>query len=148
MKLKTMAPVRRRRPGRVADRAGPEGEAGRHLEPDRRDGPHLLQDRFPVPIIALSSDHRALRRMALHYGVIPQEMQPPAKIATLVQQVDHLVREQKFAAMGDRIVIVAGSSLGTPGMLNGVVIHTVGGEREERLSAGTPGMVESEERKS
>src|SRR5262249_49080133 len=27
--------------------------------------------RLPTPIIALSSDHRALRRMALHYGVIP-----------------------------------------------------------------------------
>ena len=39
--------------------------------------------RFPEPIIALSSDHRALRQMALHYGVIPQEMAPPEDMATL-----------------------------------------------------------------
>jgi pyruvate kinase len=82
--------------------------------------------RFPTPIVALSSDHRALRRMALHYGVIPQEMAPPGEMATLVAQVDQLVRNRNFAPDGSRIVIVAGSSLGTPGTLNGIIIHTVG----------------------
>ncbi|HSZ59478.1 MAG TPA: pyruvate kinase [Tepidisphaeraceae bacterium] len=82
--------------------------------------------RFPVPIIALSSDHRALRRMAMHYGVIPREMVPPRDMVSLVQEVDQLVRDQNFAPTGSRIVVVAGSSLGTPNTLNGVVIHTVG----------------------
>lgn len=82
--------------------------------------------RFPTPIVALSSDHRALRRMALHYGVIPQEMDPPHDMATLVQRVDDLVQARQFAEAGSRIVIVAGSSLGTPSTLNGIVIHTVG----------------------
>src|SRR6185436_7868242 len=44
--------------------------------------------RFPVPIVALSSDHRALRRMAMHYGVIPQEMPPPRDMHELVKEVD------------------------------------------------------------
>ena len=82
--------------------------------------------RFPTPIVALSSDHRALRRMALHYGVIPQEMAPPDDMATLVQRVDQLVQDRQFAPTGSRIVIVAGSSLGTPSTLNGIIIHTVG----------------------
>jgi pyruvate kinase len=82
--------------------------------------------RFPEPIIALSSDHRALRQMALHYGVIPQEMAPPGDMGMLVQRVDELVQSRNFAAAGSRIVIVAGSSLGTPGTMNGIVIHTVG----------------------
>jgi pyruvate kinase len=82
--------------------------------------------RFPVPVIALSSDHRALRRMALHYGVISQEMEPPEDMAGLVEKVDQLVNERAFAPAGSRIVIVAGSSLGTPSTLNGIVIHTVG----------------------
>jgi pyruvate kinase len=82
--------------------------------------------RFPVPVVALSSDHRALRRMALHYGVIPQEMAPPADMASLVEQVDELVTAKQWAPVGSRIIIVAGSSLGTPSTLNGVVIHTVG----------------------
>jgi pyruvate kinase len=100
--------------------------------------------RFPVPIIALSSDHRALRRMSLHFGVIPQETQPPEDTRSLVRQADEIVRDGKFASVGDRIVIVAGTSLGTPRMLNGVLIHTVGGE-PEHLSEGAPPMVQSEE---
>ena len=103
--------------------------------------------RFPVPIIALSSDHRALRRMALHFGVIPQETANPDDPREFVRTVDALVRAQRFARGGDRIIIVAGSSLGTPGMLNGVLIHTVGGDREERLSAGAEAMVETDDAK-
>ncbi len=82
--------------------------------------------RFPVPIIALSSDHRALRRMALHYGVVPQEMLPPADSVALVRDTDQIVQEHGYAQPGDRIIIVAGSSMGTPGTMNSVIIHTVG----------------------
>ena len=81
---------------------------------------------FPVPVVALSSDHRALRRMALQYGVIPQEMAPPESMTLLVEQVDELVRARQWVSPGERIVLVAGSHLGTPGTLNGIVIHTVG----------------------
>jgi len=84
------------------------------------------KSRFPVPLIAMSSDHRALRRMALHYGVIPHEMMPPEGMNELVGGVDRMVQDQKFAGVGDRIVIVAGAAMGTPGTLNGIVIHTVG----------------------
>lgn len=82
--------------------------------------------RFPVPIIAMSSNHRALRRMALHYGVIPQEMLPPRDVDALMQQVDTMVQERGYAVPGDRIIIVAGASMGTPGTMNSVIIHTVG----------------------
>jgi pyruvate kinase len=82
--------------------------------------------RYNVPIIALSSDHRALRRMALHYGVIPQEMVPPDDLGSLVRAVDRLAIERKFASAGDRIIVTAGASLGTPMALNGIVVHTIG----------------------
>jgi pyruvate kinase len=84
------------------------------------------KNRFPTPIIALSSDHRALRQMALHYGVVPQEMNVPAGLGDLVTAVDQMLRVRGFADAGDRVVICAGSSLGTPGTMNAVVIHTVG----------------------
>jgi len=42
------------------------------------------------------------------------------------EQVDRIVQTKQFAKVGDRIVLVAGSSLGTPGTLNGIIIHTVG----------------------
>ncbi len=82
--------------------------------------------RYNVPIIALSSDHRALRRMALHYGVIPQEMVPPDDLGSLVRAVDRLAIERKFAKAGDRVIVTAGASLGTPMGLNGIVVHTLG----------------------
>jgi pyruvate kinase len=86
------------------------------------------KNRFTVPIIALSNDHRALRRMALHYGVIPQEAPPPTDMDALVAQIDALVQGRKFATEGERIIIVAGSSMGSPGTMNSVIIHTVGDE--------------------
>jgi pyruvate kinase len=84
------------------------------------------KSRFHMPIVALSSDPRALRRMALHYGVIPMLMQPPSDMSQLVDAVDGLVRMHKFASAGDRVVIVAGTSMGLPGTMNGIVLHTVG----------------------
>ena len=89
--------------------------------------------RFPVPIVALSHDHRTLRRMALHYGVMPVELDPPADLRVLVARIDELVLElklgegdERIAKVGDRIVVVAGASLGTPGAMNGIVLHTIG----------------------
>lgn len=84
------------------------------------------KSRLAAPIVALSSDHRALRRMALHWGVIPMELPPPRDVNELVSTVDRVVHERKFVHAGDRIVIVAGSALGTPGTLNGVIVHTIG----------------------
>jgi pyruvate kinase len=84
------------------------------------------KNRMSVPILALSSDHRALRRMALHYGVLPQEMPPPDQLTGLIAWVDQFVQEKRMAAQGDRIVIVAGLSMATPGTMNNLVIQTVG----------------------
>lgn len=82
--------------------------------------------RLPVPIVALSSDHKALRQMALHFGVVPMELAPPAHMDDLVSQVDSLVQQRKLARPGQRLVVAAGASLGTPGTRNAIVIHTVG----------------------
>jgi pyruvate kinase len=82
--------------------------------------------RFPVSVVALSSNHRVLRRMTLHYGVVPQEMIAPADLRELVDGIDALVAERKYATAGDRVVIVAGAALGAPSLLNGIIVHTVG----------------------
>jgi pyruvate kinase len=84
------------------------------------------KSRLSPPIVALSSDHRALRQMALHWGVIPQEMPPPRDMTELVHSVDRIVRDRHFADAGERIIIAAGPSIGTPGTMNGIVLHTVG----------------------
>ncbi len=84
------------------------------------------KNRMSVPILALSSDHRALRRMAMHYGVIAQVMPPPEELTGLIAWVDSFVQKTKMAEVGDRIVIVTGLSMATPGTMNNLVIQTVG----------------------
>ncbi len=81
--------------------------------------------RFSVPIIALSSDHRVLRRMALQYGVLPAEMPAPGSTTELLADIDELLLNRKLAALGDRILVVAGAAMGTPGTMDGILIHTV-----------------------
>ncbi len=84
--------------------------------------------RFYCPIVALSSDTRALRRMAIHYGVVPQQMEKPETTAALFEAIDDILVQRKYAAVGERILIVAGWSPSTPDTMNGIIIHTVGDE--------------------
>ncbi|MGH7213697.1 MAG: pyruvate kinase [Tepidisphaeraceae bacterium] len=81
---------------------------------------------FPVSIIALSSDPRALRRMALLHGVLPQEMARPESMTELVAQVDNLLLDRKLASASDRVLLVAGWSPAIPDTMNGIIMHTVG----------------------
>ena len=81
---------------------------------------------FPVPIVALSSDPRALRKMAMHYGVMAFRVGAPDDMTGTIAATDALVAERKLAAPGERIVVVAGWSPGMPNMMNGIIIHTLG----------------------
>ena len=122
------AAFRRHRDRRAADGVGAESAGGDYLFSQTGATARIFsKHRFPVPIIALSSAiTAALRRMALHYGVIPCELAPSDDLVELVARVDRLVQELKHAAVGERVIIVAGASLGTPGTMNGIVLHTVG----------------------
>ncbi|MCY2955195.1 MAG: pyruvate kinase [Planctomycetota bacterium] len=84
--------------------------------------------RFSVPVVAFTNEERTRRQMILHYGVIPRPMSPPDSMKELIAKVDAAVRDQGFASESDRIVIVAGPSMGVPGTANQVIIHTVGME--------------------
>jgi pyruvate kinase len=105
----------------------------------------FAKNRYPVPILALSSDLRSLRRMKLHYGVLPMEMEPPTSISHLVERVDELARREKLAAEGDRIVVVSGSAMGTPATLNGLVVHVIGESVEASLQASGLGTTAGEQ---
>ena len=85
-------------------------------------------ERFPVPVIALSDDPTRLRQMALHHGVVPEQLDRPTDLAALVAAVDKLVLGRNLAERGDRVVVAAGRSIGSAGTMNALVIHTLGGE--------------------
>ncbi len=90
----------------------------------------FAKQRFGVPLVALSSNAGRLRQMALHYGVIPVEMGRPESLQALVRDVDALMQDMDLARRGERIVVVAGRSIGASGTMNGIVIHTVGHDQE------------------
>ena len=98
---------------------------------------------FPVPIVALSTDRRTLRKMALHFGVLPFETQAPSDMTDSIARADALVQGKKLAAAGDRIVIVAGWSPAMPQTMNGIIIHTLG----EKWAIVHPGTANAREAK-
>jgi len=109
----------------LGNRAGYEAQAGRRLEPDRLTGAPVFKNRMSVPILAL-------RAIIAHCGgwrcimADRPEMPPPeaAYRSYRIGWTDSCSR--KDGPRGDRIVIVAGLSMSTPGTMNNLVIQTVG----------------------
>jgi pyruvate kinase len=87
---------------------------------------YLSQNRFQVPIVAVSSDLRALRQMQLLRGVWPVHMERPADLAEFTRRADaHLVRAG-WASAGDPCILMAGQPLGQAGSTNLIALHWVG----------------------
>ena len=82
--------------------------------------------RSSVPVIALSSNPEALRRMSILYGLFPLYMEQPESTAEFIIQLDELLLDQKWAEIGDPIVLVLGEPIGQEGLTNKIQIHYVG----------------------
>ena len=86
---------------------------------------YLSKNRLGVPIVALSDDPAAARRMALLYGVTPLHAAIPAHFDDLPLLVDRIANTYGFAQPGDRVVIVAGAPIGLVGVTNSLSVHTI-----------------------
>jgi pyruvate kinase len=87
---------------------------------------YISKHRFGVPVVALSTDPSAVRRMALYYGIIPLQSEIPGHFDDLPMIVDEICAENKLAEPGERVVIAAGAPLGIVGVTNSLSVHTVG----------------------
>lgn len=87
---------------------------------------YLSQNDLRIPIVAVSSDDRALRQMQLLRGVVPVRMPVPESLALFTARIDAYLLEVGWAAPGDRCIIVAGTPLGTPRTTNALALHEVG----------------------
>jgi len=65
--------------------------------------------------------------MALYFGVVPVCAHHPQEPPALTRLIDATVVERRLAQRGDAIVIVGGSAGHAQGVLDGAVVHTVGG---------------------
>ena len=87
---------------------------------------YVSQIRSSVPVITLSSNPEALRRMSILYGLFPLFMEQPDSTASFIIQLDKLILDQKWAETGDPIVLVLGEPIGQAGLTNKIQIHYVG----------------------
>jgi pyruvate kinase len=86
----------------------------------------LAKSRLTCPVVAMSPDVRAVRRMCLYYGVLPVLAKAPSHTRDVVALAERLCLENKVAAKGERIVILSGRPIGKPGATNTLVVHTMG----------------------
>ncbi len=87
---------------------------------------YLSQNNFSIPIIAVSSDERAVRRMQLLRGVTPLLMQRPERIRHFKEMIEKRLIESGLAQAGDVCIVVAGEPIGVEGITNSLRIHTIG----------------------
>ncbi len=87
---------------------------------------HLSQFDFCIPILAVSTDDRALRQMQLLRAVTPIRMNEPDDLDHFTQMVDLVLLDTGWAKAGDQCVLVAGEPIGTHGVTNRLAIHEIG----------------------
>jgi pyruvate kinase len=87
---------------------------------------YLARTRMWRPIIAFSSDPKALRRMSLLYGVTPTFMEEPASSDEFMGNADRILQERGWARKGDPVVYVLGSTVAPTSITDKVCIRHVG----------------------
>ncbi len=86
----------------------------------------VAEERPRVPVIALTPHLKVYRRLTLVWGVRPVLL--PRPIATseeLLREVEASLLARRFAAPGDKILIVGGLPMGHSGGTNFLKIHTL-----------------------
>jgi pyruvate kinase len=81
--------------------------------------------RFAIPLIAVSSDERVVRQMAMFYGVTPMRMESPRSLSDLVPRVQRLLMDKNMACVGDTILVVGRTRLGQRGQSNAIMVHRI-----------------------
>ncbi|HWG00271.1 MAG TPA: pyruvate kinase [Trebonia sp.] len=86
----------------------------------------LARYRSPIPLLAFTTESATRSQLALTWGV-------ETFIVPTVEHTDHMAREVDSAllrlgrcAIGDKVVIVAGSPPGSPGKTNALRVHRIG----------------------
>jgi pyruvate kinase len=79
-----------------------------------------------VPIVAFSPSERTRRKLALYWGVIPNQIEQSKDADELVDRANGHLLARGFASPGDRFVAVFGAPLGVVGSTNTIRVRVVG----------------------
>ena len=85
----------------------------------------IAKNRLNVPIIAMSADVSAVRRMNLYYGVVPVKTALPKFTNHVLEIAQKVALDTGAVQVGDRIVVVTGRPFDTPGKTNTLIIHEI-----------------------
>lgn len=89
-------------------------------------------ERPRAPIVALTANPTVYQQLNLVWGVRPVLLeQLDGTLETLFQQIETCLLEKKFAAPGDRILLLGGLPVKVSGSTNFLKIHTIGSEMGE-----------------
>ncbi len=94
-------------------------------------GLRVARERPKNPIIALSPSVSTARRLALVWGVHCVVTEDASDIDEMVDRSCRIAFREGFAKTGQRVIVVAGVPLGTPGATNMVRIAFVGSDSAE-----------------
>lgn len=78
-----------------------------------------------MPIIAMSNSLDVVRRLLVHYGVVPVLAPDAGSTDGMLSQMDTLLVEMGLLASGDKVVFVAGTPVGSAGSTNLMKLHRV-----------------------
>jgi pyruvate kinase len=88
---------------------------------------YLSRHSFHIPIVAFSSDERAVRRMNLLYAVFPVLwMDVPDHRTEFARSADKLLLDEGWVERNDPVVLIAGKPMDKPGSANTVAIRYAG----------------------
>src|SRR5215469_13929787 len=86
----------------------------------------LARYRSPVPLLAFTTEPAVRSQLALTWGVETFIVATVRHTDDMVHEVDAALVSLGRCAIGDKIVIVAGSPPGSPGKTNGLRVHRIG----------------------
>jgi pyruvate kinase len=86
----------------------------------------LARYRSPIPLLAFTTDPKIRSQLALTWGVETFIVPEVRHTDEMVHAVDSALVSLNRCAIGDKIVIVAGSPPGSPGKTNALRVHRIG----------------------
>jgi pyruvate kinase len=77
-------------------------------------------------MVAFTPDPATQARLALSWGIHAELVETLPDVKSMVALVDKTFVERGVAQMGDMIVVVAGTPIGTPGTTNSILVRQIG----------------------
>ena len=85
----------------------------------------FAKQRLDLPILALTPERSALRKMCLYYGVKPILAPMVEHTRQILALASKFALDTNIAKAGDKIVVVSGRPIGKAGATNTLVVHTL-----------------------